>query len=251
MSVFQFKQFDLEQSRSAQKLGTDAVLLGAWCCKNQTPYSILDVGSGTGVIALMLAQRFSRAEIEGIELDDNAYEEATANFENSPWNDRLFCYHASFQEFYSQDEEDLDKYDLIVSNPPFFDHKSLSEEVRNNRSVARFDETLPFEELIYGVYKLLHREGTFACIIPSDREKELKEIANHFTLEASRITYIKGTEDSKVKRCLMEFRFRDPDSYRDENPTNPTETNTLVLEEKRHQYTPEVYELFKDFYLKL
>ncbi len=246
MSLFKFKQFDLEQSRSAQKLGTDAVLLGAWCCKDQTPYSILDVGSGTGVIALMLAQRFSRAEIEGIELDDNAYEEATANFENSSWNDRLFCYHASFQEFYSQDEEDLDKYDLIVSNPPFFDYKSLGDEIKKDRSVARFDETLPFEELIYGVYKLLHREGTFACIIPSDRELELQKIANHFTLEAGRITRVQGSKDSKVKRCLIEFRFRES-----ENTTSPTEINTLILEEKRHQYTPEAYELFKDFYLKL
>lgn len=246
MSVFKFKQFDLEQSRSAQKLGTDAVLLGAWCCKDQKPYSILDVGTGTGVIALMLAQRFSRAEIEGIELYDNAYEEATANFENSPWNDRLFCYHASFQEFYSQDEEDLDKYDLIVSNPPFFDHKSLGEEVRQDRSVARFDAALPFDELIYGAYKLLHREGTFACIIPSDREQEFTEIANHFTLEPTRVTYVKGTEDSKVKRCLMEFRFRESEITK-----LPTEINTLVLEEKRHQYTPEVNELFKDFYLKL
>ncbi|MGB5980942.1 MAG: methyltransferase [Nonlabens sp.] len=246
MSIFRFKKFEVHQERSSQKIGTDGVLLGAWCSKDQNPYKILDIGAGTGLISLMLAQRFSRADIEAIEIDDDAFEEATLNFENSPWADRMFCYHASFQEFYEQEDEDLDRYDLIVSNPPFFTGTPDPELTGQARSIARFEDALPFEELIYGIYKLLEIDGVFACIIPADREDEFKKIAAHFQLKNSRATYIKGTMDSKVKRCLLEFRFRESENL----PKNLV-ANTLILEKKRHLYTKDAQELLKDFYLKL
>ena len=107
--MFQFKQFSLEQDRCAMKIGTDGVLLGAWTPIANNPISILDIGTGTGIIALMLAQRSSAEQIDALEIDEDAYEQASDNFENSPWNDRLFCFHAGLDEFV---EEPEDEYDL-------------------------------------------------------------------------------------------------------------------------------------------
>lgn len=240
MSVFKFKEFEVAQDRCAQKIGTDGVLLGAWSSMDKTPYNILDIGTGTGVIALMLAQRFQGAQIEAVELDEDAYEQAATNFENSPWSDRLFCFHASFQEFF--DEVD-DTYDLIISNPPFFDAGSIKghHEMDKNREQARFDEALPFEELIYGAYRLLDDDGIFACVIPQDRETHFLKIAAHYKLLPARITHVKGTDNSAVKRSLIELRFRESEII----------TNTLTLEISRHQYTDAYKTLVKDFYLKM
>lgn len=240
MSVFKFKGFEVAQDKCAQKIGTDGVLLGAWASKDHNPQSILDVGTGTGVIALIQAQRFYNAQIEAIELDEDAYEQAASNFENSSWGDRLFCFHASFQEFYEEIDE---RYDLIISNPPFFDSLSIknNKKINNARSQARFDSALPFEELIYGVYQLLDDNGIFACVIPYNRESRFLEIAAHFQLFPSRITHVKGTVDSPVKRSLLELRFRESE----------IQTSQLIIETSRHQYTDAYISLVKDFYLKM
>jgi len=137
MKPFEFKQFTILQDRSAMKIGTDGVLLGAWTPLEPSVNSILDVGTGTGVIALMLAQRCDSEIIDGLEIDSEAYEQAVENFEASPWGDRLFCYHASFQEFFEEIEEE---YDLIISNPPFYveDVKTTSKQ----RNIASFQKKL-------------------------------------------------------------------------------------------------------------
>lgn len=246
MSLFKFKEFTVAQDRCAQKIGTDAVLLGSWVNTHQEPKTILDIGSGTGVISLMLAQRYHSSNIEALEIDVDAYEQATENFENSPWGDRLFCFHAAFQEFYEEVEE---RYDLIVSNPPFYEAMSVknSEQIEDKRQQARFDEALPFEELVYGVYQLLESDGTFACIIPKDREEHFLKITSHFQLVPVRTTYVKGTKNSKVKRCLMEFRFRESV----QNNPKSLKTDTLVIEKSRHDYTQEYISLTQDFYLKM
>lgn len=245
MSIFKFKQFAVQQERSAQKIGTDSVLLASWCSIDQMASKALDVGAGTGVISLILAQRLHHAHIDGIEIDEDAFEECTFNFENSPWADRLFCYHASFQELY-EDEDELEHYDLIISNPPYFiPDASVDRSMDASRAIARFDDHLPFEELIYGVYKLLASDGTFACIIPNDRSERFIEIAAHFQLLPSRVCYVKGNESSHVKRCMLEFRFRES------VPNNSPLVEHLTLEKTRHDFTDEYYDLVKDFYLKL
>ena len=114
---FKFKEFTVCQDQCAMKIGTDAVLLGAWASLKNTPNSILDIGTGTGVLALQLAQRSDAELIDALEIDENAHEQAVENFENSVWADRLFCYHASLHEF---TEEIDDTYDLIISNPPYY-----------------------------------------------------------------------------------------------------------------------------------
>ena len=132
------------------KIGTDAVLLGAWVNLENNPFSVLDIGAGTGILSLMLAQRSYAELIDALEIDDNAYEQCVGNFEQSPWGDRLFCYHASLQQF---TEEIEDKYDLIISNPPFYSENYKTDNTQ--RDLARFTDALPFEHLLYGTAKLL------------------------------------------------------------------------------------------------
>ena len=140
---FQFKQFSVAQDHCAMKVGTDAVLLGAWSALDHTPKTILDIGAGTGILALMMAQRSSAELIDALEIDADAYEQCVHNFETSDWGDRLFCYHASLEEFVNEID---DTYDLIISNPPFYtDSYKSGNEMRNK---ARFEEALPFEELL-------------------------------------------------------------------------------------------------------
>ena len=234
--AFKFKQFTIQQDQCAMKIGTDGVLLGAWANTQNNPFSVLDIGSGTGIIALMLAQRCYAEVIDAIEIDDNAYEQCVGNFENSPWADRLFCYHAALEEFV---EEIEDKYDLIISNPPFYsgDYKTGNEQ----RDLARFEDALPFEHLIESVSKLLSVDGKFTVIIPFQEEDKLISLASDVNLFPNRILRVKGNPESEVKRSLLEFSF---------NKTNVKISN-LIIETARHQYTQDYINLTKDFYLKM
>ncbi len=236
-STFQFKQFIVEQDRCAMKIGTDGVLLGAWTSLDNDPDSILDIGSGTGVISLQLAQRSNAQTIDAIELDPDAFEQCTENFEASPWNDRLFCYHASVQEFTA--EMDL-KYDLIVSNPPFYTDNYKTEDPA--RDLARFTDTLPFEHLFLCAIQLLALGGIFSVIIPKKEQQNIESIASRHSLFPGRICEVRGTPDSPIKRVLMEFsreKFRSPVHEQ------------LTIENGRHDYTDSYIALVKDFYLKM
>ncbi len=159
--MFQFKQFSVAQDKTAMKIGTDGVLLGAWTPLDHHPNSILDIGAGTGVIALMLAQRSNAETIDAIEIEPNAHEQCVENFESSPWGDRLFCYHADLVELIQEPEE---HYDLIVSNPPFHNTDIVGD--KTSRTTARHTEDLPFQVLLLGAKTLLSTNGVFCCIIP-------------------------------------------------------------------------------------
>jgi len=237
MSSFQFKRFTIQQDKCAMKVGTDGVLLGAWAPLDNHPYSILDIGAGTGLIALMLAQRSGAEQIDALEIDDAAYEQAVDNFENSPWGDRLFCYHAGLDEFM---EEPEDEYDLIISNPPFYteDYTTGNEQ----RDKARFTESLPFEDLTEAAGLLLSEKGVFCVIIPFKEESHFIALAAEEGLYPFKITRVKGTPTTDVKRSLLAFSF-------DQNTTPAI--NELTIELARHDYTPEYTELTKDFYLKM
>jgi len=233
---FHFKQFTIQQDKTAMKVGTDGVLLGAWVKIETEVCSILDVGSGTGLIALMLAQRSNAEVIDAIELNANAYEQTVENFEASDWGDRLFCYHASLQEF--ADEID-DKYDLIISNPPFY--TSTFKKLSKERAMARHTESLTYTALLFWVSKLVSKKGSCAFIIPYVEESSFIEIARENKLFLNRITRVKGTENSVIKRSLLQFSFFE----------KPIEKDELIIEIKRHEYTPKYVELVKDFYLKM
>ena len=235
--MFKFKQFSINQDKTAMKVGTDGVLLGAWTPTNHNPFSILDIGTGTGLIALMLAQRTAAEQIDALEIDEDAYEQAVDNFENAPWSDRLFCFHAGLDEFI---EEPEDEYDLIVSNPPFYaeDYKTENEQ----RDLARFQEAMPFEELVEAADLLLSENGVFAVIIPYKEESRFIALSEDFELFPIKITRVKGTPTSEIKRSLLAFsRHEIADILTDE----------LVIETDRHLYTTEYISLTKDFYLKM
>ena len=233
---FQFKQFSVAQDRCAMKVGTDAVLLGAWSALDHMPNTILDIGSGTGILALIMAQRSTAELIDALEIDADAYEQCVHNFETSDWGDRLFCYHASLEEFVGEIE---DTYDLIISNPPFYtDHFKSRNEARNK---ARFEDALPFEELLTSASKLLSVTGQLNVIIPFSEEINFISLAKNVDLYPIRILRVRGQEESPVKRSLISFTFQE----------NKIEVSELTIEITRHHYTQDYINLTKDFYLKL
>ena len=236
---FKFKEFTIHQDKTAMKVGTDGVLLGAWCSVEDFPDTILDVGSGTGVVSLMIAQRSDAMTIDAVEIDENAYEQTVANFEESDWGDRLYCYNATFQEFAKEIAEEEETYDLIVSNPPFYtDNFETNDEARNK---ARFTTSLSFEELLLGVSKILSASGKFSTIIPFKEEENFIALAKEKQLFLNKICRIKGNPTSEIKRSLLEFSFKE---------NNIIEEN-LTIEIERHQYTEAYINLTKDFYLKM
>ena len=238
-TLFKFKEFSIHQDKTAMKIGTDAVLLGAWVFLENEIDSILDVGSGTGIIALMLAQRSFALTIDAVEIDNDAYEQTVTNFENSNWGDRLYCYHSSFQNFADEIAEEDETYDLIISNPPFYTDEFESENDARNK--ARFTSSLSFNELLKGVSKILSKKGKFAVIIPFKEEQVFVELAKENNLFLNRVCHVKGNPSSAFKRSLLEFSFEDKKLIKE----------NLTIEIKRHQYTEEYINLTKDFYLKM
>ena len=237
---FKFKEFTVNQDQCAMKIGTDGVLLGAWTSIEKRPFSILDIGAGTGVLSLMLAQRSAAELIDAIEIDDKAYEQCVDNFEQSYWGDRLFCYHASLTEFVEELENEDDKYDLIICNPPFYSEDYKTDNTQ--RDLARFQDAMPFEHLIESASKLLSKEfGNFSVVIPFKEETNFIEIASKFNLYPNRILHVKGNPTSEIKRSLIEFSFRESE----------TTIDSLIIETERHQYTQDYIDLTKDFYLKM
>lgn len=218
------------------KIGTDGVLLGAWTPLINNPYNVLDIGAGTGILSLMLAQRSNAEQIDAIEINEDAYEQCVENFEASPWGDKLFCFHAGLDEFVDEPE---DEYDLIISNPPFYtdDYKSDN----TSRDLARFEDALPFEELIEAAALLLLDNGIFSVIIPYKEEERFVAMCKELDLFPLKITRVKGTITSEIKRSLLAFCRIEQTPLIDE----------LIIEISRHNYTPEYIELTKEFYLKM
>ena len=233
---FKFKHFHIYQDRCAMKVGTDGVLLGAWTSVASDPKSILDIGAGTGLLALMLAQRTNAETIEAIEIDEAAFEQCVENFENAPWADRLFCYHAGLDEFVDEVE---DRYDVIVSNPPFYAEEVTSGNA--SRDVARQMQSLPLEELVEAVSNLLAPKGKFSTIIPYKETERFIDLAALCKLFPTRITRVKGNSTSEFKRSLVECSFRKSEIVEDE----------LTIEHQRHRYTEKYVKLTKEFYLKM
>lgn len=237
MSQFQFKQFTVQQDKSAMKIGTDSVLLGAWCPIDNNPISVLDIGSGTGILSLMLAQRTSADQIDALEIDENAYEESIENFENSPWSERLFCFHAGLDEFVDEPE---DEYDIIISNPPFYSEDFKTD--NSQRDLARFQDALPFEDLIEAADLLLSENGIFAVIIPYKEEERFIDLCAEVELFPIKVTRVKGSHKTPIVRSLLAFkRFE----------LSVLTADELIIEINRHEYTDDYINLTKDFYLKM
>ncbi len=229
---FVFKQFKILQDKCAMKVGTDAVLLGSWVNASNAK-TILDIGTGTGIIALMLAQK-SDATIDAIDIDKNAFLQASENIAGCKWKERIQIHHISLQQY----STDSPKYDLIVSNPPYFvDSSKASEESRTN---ARHTDQLPFSDLLNGVLNLLNPTGSFYVILPTKESQVFRDMAEEQNLFLTKLTRVITLADRPEKRLLMQFEFT----------KKALEENFITIEkDERHSYTDEYKELTKDYYL--
>ncbi len=232
---FRFKQFVVRQDRCAMKVGTDGVLLGSWVTTGDAT-RILDIGTGTGLIALMMAQK-SDAVIDAIDIDDEATAQAIENFHSSPWSARLNAISQSVQEFASHTQH---RYDLIVSNPPYFmgAHPAPSEA----RNIARhMDDALSIEELTTCVTRLLNPSGRFCVILPYMEGMKFLEYAEAHGLYASHLTKVKTKIDKQEKRLMMEFERERKKLVEDE----------LVIQEEDMSYSQHYIDLTREFYMGL
>ena len=244
---FQFKKFTIWHDKCAMKVGTDGVLLGTWTevfpnhitithntgLPDSKSVSVLDIGTGTGLIALIIAQRNNNAVIDAIDIDNDACGQAIENIEKSPFKDRINVIHKSFTEYTKER-----KYDLIISNPPFF-KKSLKCP-DEKRSVARHNDSLPLKQLIEHAVTMLSENGRIALILPVQQSDELDFIIATHRLFTVRKTTIIPVEGLQPKRFLIELSTRS---------ILKKEENTLTLETKDRKRTWQYTELTKEFYL--
>ncbi|MCG8578345.1 MAG: methyltransferase [Bacteroidales bacterium] len=236
-SFFKFKQFLIHQDKAAMKVGTDGVLLGAWTNIGDA-VNILDVGTGTGLISLMIAQRNQNASIVAIDIDKDAVSQACDNFTLSNWSKRLYVEHKPLQVF---TEANIGNFDLVVCNPPFFNKAYKSD--NHSRNLARHTESLSYEELIVNARKVTTKQGRLSVVLPFDVEQEFIESAKKENFYAYRITRIKPTPLKKYVRTLIEFS---------KNVVADIAINEMVIEDKgRHGYSDEYIALTKTFYLKM
>lgn len=233
---FRFKQFFVKHDKCAMKVGTDGVLLGAWT-PSRSATSILDIGTGSGLIALMLAQRCTEAQIEAIDIDADAVAQARENFAASPWAERLHAVQCALQEWQTANGK---LYDCIVSNPPYFENSLKNPDAA--RCAARHTDTLPFSELIAVSAKLLAPEGTLAVIVPAEAEQELQALARQHGLQCTQRCYVHPKPERPAKRVLIAWQqaIREIREIRTEH---------LTLEDEQVGRSIDYQHLTRDFYL--
>lgn len=232
---FRFKQFEIHQDKTAMKVGTDGVLLGAWANVGDSTM-VLDIGTGTGLIALMVAQRNESAKIHAVEIDEISFLQATQNFEISKWKNRLSCFNQSIQDF---SNSTAFQYDLIISNPPYFINSTKSDNQAKNN--VRHTDNLSFEALAEAVGKLLNLNGKFCVVLPYTEGLIFESIAKGQQLYCTQKMIVRGRDFKPPERLLMQFE-------RLEKPT--IETNLIIQNSpKRHDYTADYIRLTKDYYL--
>ena len=231
-TYFQFKQFRINQEHCAMKVGTDGVILGAWANISYA-HRILDIGTGTGLIALMLAQRNTKAPIDAIEIDKKAFLQAKENIKISPWSDKITVYNKNLNLW-----NPIYKYDCIISNPPFFEEMYLSD--NKQRNIARHTQSLSIEDLLKKTTALLLPKGKSFFIFPYQKSSTFIEIAEKYNLYCIQRVNVYPNKDSLLpKRVLLTFSFN----------KIPIKESNLILELERHQYTSEYKKIVKDFYL--
>lgn len=231
-NVFQFKQFAVDQTGCGMKVNTDGVLLGA-LVQSKNPSSILDIGTGTGVIALMLAQRFSKALVDAIEIDIEAALTAQKNFNNSKFSSRLRDYQQSFQDFSRQYPDK--KYDLIVSNPPFFTNALKNPD--NQKQLARHADNDLFKQLIGFARQHLTSTGSCSFILPLDAAVQILQYAFEIGLKVQSIINIKSSAAKTTHRKLVTLGFRDSGKYEEE----------FIIYEFEKVYSAQYQSALKDF----
>lgn len=233
-NYFQFKQFKVEQDKCAMKVCTDSCLFGAWITIPENYKSILDIGTGTGLLSLMLAQKIN-AKIEAIEIDENAFAQATINFNNSIWKDRLTCYSGDIKTF-----PFTKKYDFIVCNPPFYKDEFLSNS--HGEKIAKHSLFLTLKELMISFNKLLTDDGKFAILLPYYRKEEFEKLAAQYFFIPEKTLDIKQTPKHDFFRYAGIFSKQ----------TNTKQTNQeIIIKSSEDNYSNEFIELLESYYLYL
>ncbi len=237
-NYFKFKQFVINQSDCAMKVGTDGVLLGAWGeIELQETCRVLDIGAGTGVVALIIAQRNNLAIVDSIEIDDKSAKQCDDNFKKSQWSDRLTVINKPIQDFAKEQDT---KYDYIFSNPPYFNNSLKNPD--QSKSVARHTISLSYEELAESVDALLSDAGSFSAIFPYVESGIFVAIASKYGLYCNKRLEVKGTPTKPVKRVLMVFS---------REKKVPYDTESIDIESSgRHNYSEKYIELTKEYYIK-
>lgn len=228
MKPFKFKQFIIQQSKDVFRVGTDGVLLGA-LANIQDAFNVLEIGTGTGLISLMLAQRNLEAEFLGIDINKDAAELTKINFENSPFCSRLKNIHQDFKDFETQQ-----KFDLIVSNPPYFEASNSEKD-----KIARQTVELNFRQLVAKSSQMLSGKGVLTVIIPAEAGNDFIAIAEENRMFLIRKINIKGIENSKVKRLIFEFSLSENNLIESE----------FIIEKSPRQYSDQYLELTKEFHV--
>lgn len=231
---FRFKQFSVNDNRCGQKVGTDSIVLGCWATADPVQ-SILDIGTGCGLLALMQAQRFPDAQVTAVEIDPTACEQAAENFHCSPWTDRLSVVRSNIKDF-----QQKAVFDLVVCNPPYFQGGIAS--VTETRKIARQDQQLRLADLGQAAARLLNPNGSFNVILPVDRTSEMTTAANDNGLYLVRRCDVRPTPDITAKRSLLEFQFAAAASVSHDE---------ITLEQTRHQYHSDYVTLAQEFLLKM
>ena len=227
---FSFKQFTIHQDQTAMKVTTDACILGAYV-NVLNAKKILDIGTGTGLLALMIAQR-SEAQIEGVEIDEVSYRQAIQNVEKSIFGDKIKLYHIGIQSFISESY-----FDLIVSNPPFFhNHLKAETQARNN---ALHTDTLSFEDLLRSVITLLSPTGTFVVLLPEYESSLLEQLSISEELYPQKKLIIRHRKDTKILRIITTFGRIKKEIINEE----------LIIKNPEENYSPDFQALLKDYYL--
>lgn len=231
MSKFHFKHFSVEQERSALKVGTDSMILGSFIDYTSRKKG-LDIGAGTGVLSLMVAQSNPEIQIDAIEIDDESVIDCKTNFECSNWSERLNVIHSDFLAFPFQN-----KYDLIFSNPPFYHNSLLSSDERT--AISKHSFHLPFDRLFEKVNHLLTDNGHFWLIIPAEHTQTIKEIAKENQLFLTKEIAIYGKPEKQTRSILSFSKIEKPNT-----------TDSITIREVNGNYTEQYIKLTKDFHFK-
>ncbi|MBK8700008.1 MAG: methyltransferase [Saprospiraceae bacterium] len=232
-NTFKFKQFVIKQDNCTMKVNTDGVLLGAWADPSGAS-NVLDIGTGTGVIALMMAQKEPSAKITGIEIDESSSLEAMENVSNSKFADRVEIIQRSIQDYAKNNKK---QFDLIISNPPFFTGGTFS--ANENKANVRHTIKLPHGDLLIAVNTLLHPEGNFALILPYIEGLRFIELAERSKLHLSKLTEVRHHSDKPVERLLILLQKR---------KENVKHEELLIMDEDLQSYTQQFISLTRDFY---
>ncbi|MGC4104623.1 tRNA1(Val) (adenine(37)-N6)-methyltransferase [Ferruginibacter sp.] len=233
---FRFKQFTIQQDKTAMKVCTDACLFGAFVAneiKDKQLNSILDIGAGTGLLSLMLAQK-NNTSIEAVEIDNNAYQQAKENIQQSPWKERVSIVNTAIQDY-----KPGKKFDYIISNPPFFENDLIAADEQKN--AAKHDSTLTLQELLHNIERTLTTEGSFAVLLPHHRTNYFITAAHTLNFYPSKLLLVKQTPRHDYFRSITIFNRQQ----------TVLETKEMIIKNEGANYSEEFITLLKDYYLYL